>query len=69
MPANRAYILASALSQQSSRGFVLSFDDEVTGISSVVNTQSFNGIFDLQGRRVNNATHGLYIQNGKKVLF
>lgn len=69
MPANRAYIPASALGQQSSRGFVLSFEDEVTGISSIVNAQSSNGIFDLQGRRVNNATHGLYIQNGKKVLF
>ncbi|MBQ7634519.1 MAG: hypothetical protein IJS89_02995 [Bacteroidaceae bacterium] len=49
----------------------LFFDEgEVTGINSV-NAAAQNGaaVYDLQGRRVNGALKGVYIVNGKKVLF
>ena len=49
----------------------LFFDEgDVTGINSV-NAAAQNGaaVYDLQGRRVNGALKGVYIVNGKKVLF
>ena len=39
--------------------------EEVKGEESEANTE----IYDLQGRRVINPTKGLYIVNGKKVMF
>ena len=66
--ANKAYLNVPASS--SARAFVLSFDEgEVTGINAV-NAAAQNGaaVYDLQGRRVSNATKGVYIVNGKKVL-
>ena len=48
----------------------LFFDEnDVTGINAV-NAAVANGaaVYDLQGRRVNNATKGVYIINGQKVL-
>ena len=64
----RAYLEVPAGS--SSRSFVITFDDDVTAINGV-NAAVRNGaaVYDLQGRRVNNATKGVYIVNGKKVLF
>lgn len=43
--------------------------DGATGIASMTNDESHKtgDIFDLQGRRVDTPTHGLYIVNGKKV--
>ena len=42
---------------------------ETTGINTVAKEQSTdNTYYDLQGRRVKQATKGLYIINGKKVL-
>ena len=41
-----------------------------SGISTVSTTET-NGdaaIYDLSGRRVSNPSHGVYIQNGKKVM-
>jgi hypothetical protein len=46
-------------------------DGETTGIVSVTNTNRTNNtnVYDLQGRKVENAaTKGVYIQNGKKVI-
>ncbi|MBR1594299.1 MAG: hypothetical protein IJ659_05950 [Alloprevotella sp.] len=40
-----------------------------TGIGAVQEQQIGNGTYDLQGRRVEKVAKGLYIQNGKKVLF
>ena len=40
-----------------------------TGIKAIESTESTNDIFDLQGRRVSNAAKGVYIVNGKKVVF
>ena len=62
--ANTAYLPASV----SARSFI-GFDDETTGILSVNNGQlTVDGFFDLQGRRMDQPTKGLYIVNGKKVI-
>lgn len=47
-------------------GFI---EDETTAIQSIDNTKTDVGPFyDLQGRRVNNPTKGIYIVNGKKII-
>lgn len=62
-------ITGSAASKANIGGFNIADDNDPTGISNVnVETQKDNVIYDLQGRRVNNPTKGLYIVNGKKVL-
>ena len=41
-----------------------------TAITTVGNdAQGDNTIYDLMGRKVVNPTHGIYIQNGKKVVY
>ena len=51
---------------------MLSFTDvngETTGIESIVeNVIGNDNLYNLQGQRVNNATKGIYIKNGKKIL-
>lgn len=51
--------------------FEMNFGDETTGIKTIGNasvTTGSSAVYDLQGRRVENPTHGLYIVNGKKVV-
>ncbi len=50
-------------------GFVFFFDDITTALQNVA-TEATNGqaIYDLQGRRVSQATKGIYIIGGKKVM-
>lgn len=64
--ANGAYLLLDASSQV--RGFRFDFGgtDAITHV--VTPTKPDAPLYDLQGRRVGNATHGIYIQNGKKIL-
>lgn len=57
------------------KSFIVDFDGateatEVAGISTVAPNAKPNAdvIYDLQGRRVVNPTHGIYIINGKKVI-
>lgn len=57
------------------KGFVIDFDAareaaETTNINHVNQDtrKKDNVIYDLQGRRVLNPTHGIYIINGKKVV-
>lgn len=40
----------------------------VDGINSMVDDGSFDAYYDIQGRRVSTPRHGVYIQNGKKVI-
>ncbi|MDY6250060.1 MAG: hypothetical protein SPL64_03055 [Bacteroidaceae bacterium] len=64
--ANRAYLSYS--SGGSVRELGLNFG--VTAIKGVTEgVQKQDGVFDLQGRRVEKPAKGLYIVNGKKVLF
>ena len=41
---------------------------EATGIDTIENAEFTSELYDLQGRRVNNAQKGIYIQNGKKFV-
>ena len=64
LDANKAYLQTAA----SSREYFLF--DETTAISApLVNSEEVNSeVYDLQGRRVNTPTKGMYIVNGRKVV-
>ena len=71
--AGKAYLHLPTTSISSlSRGFRLVYEDEITGIeekqAEAEPTAGEDVYYDLQGRRVENPTHGIYIINGKKVL-
>jgi hypothetical protein len=71
LSAGKAYLpLPTASLPSGARDFKLIFgDDETTGIKEALsNSDSHGDIYDLQGRRIENPTHGLYIVNGKKVI-
>ena len=55
------------LSEQT-RPAAIKISTSATGIKEVSDSTSDGYIYDLQGRRVANPTHGLYIINGKKHL-
>ena len=68
IPANKAYINASELSNQA---IALNFGNTVTGINAATLVKGENNapIYDLSGRRVwAPVKGGLYIQNGKKII-
>ena len=68
--ANKAYLPASEVpTAQGTKALKFRFDDQTTGINGVATGKKPEVIFDLYGRKVNNATApGLYIINGKKVM-
>ena len=66
MAARKAFLLISG--GDSSNFFGI--DDETTGIHSVDGLPfTVDSFFDLSGRKVTNPTKGLYIMNGKKVVY
>ena len=68
IPANKAYINASAVSNGA---ISLNFGNTVTGINAATINKGENNapIYDLSGRRVwAPVKGGLYIQNGKKLV-
>lgn len=68
IPANKAYINASELSNHA---IALNFGNTVTGINAatIINGENNAPIYDLSGRRVwAPVKGGLYIQNGKKFV-
>ena len=49
---------------------IVSLEEETTGINTVQSSElRVNGYYDLSGRCVSQPTKGLYIVNGKKVIF
>ena len=65
--AHKAFLALPSSAASNIRGF--EFDGNATAIQSVENNAKVDGkIYDLQGRRVQNAGKGLYIINGKKVI-
>lgn len=71
LAANKAYLQLPTTSVASlSRAMRLVFADKITGIDEkIAETKEENDIFyDLQGRRIDNPTQGLYIVKGKKVF-
>lgn len=65
LAANRAFL---GNSSGSIRGLQLVAAGAATGIQNVETKAQNAKIYDLQGRRVQNAQKGLYIVNGKKVI-
>lgn len=70
IPGNKAFLVLTNAEAQA-KGFVLEFEDgSTTGIESIESSKNSteDGVYyDLQGRRVENPTRGVYIVNGKKV--
>ena len=71
IPGNKAFLVLTNAEAQA-KSFVLEFEDgSTTGIETIENSKhsTESGIYyDLQGRRVENPTRGVYIVNGKKVV-
>ena len=71
IPGNKAFLVLTSPEAQA-KGFVLTFDDgSTTGIETIESSKNSteDGVYyDLQGRRVENPTRGVYILNGKKVV-
>ncbi|MBF1601061.1 MAG: hypothetical protein HXO29_02310 [Prevotella sp.] len=71
IPSNKAFLVLTNAEAQA-KGFVLEFEDGgTTGIETIENSKhsAEDGVYyDLQGRRVENPTRGVYIVNGKKVV-
>ncbi|MBO5678135.1 MAG: hypothetical protein J6S02_08405 [Bacteroidaceae bacterium] len=67
--ANKAYLLASDVVNTPQGTLRFNFGG-TTAIESVLNNgiDANAPIYDLSGRRVNNAVKGIYIQNGKKII-
>lgn len=66
--ANKAYVPASAVA---SGAKVLTFDEETTGINSLLqgNASELNHVwYTIQGVRVSQPTKGVFINNGKKII-
>lgn len=73
IPVNKCYLTVTSTSTSTDANSVKAIyfpgEGTVTSIEEVFGGEENNGpVFDLQGRRVNNAAHGIYIINGKKVL-
>lgn len=68
---NKAFMMLDP-SMAYSKGLILQLGEDpgTTGITEVDKDKNTDKaeIFDLQGRRVTNPTHGIYIINGKKVV-
>ncbi|WP_315363432.1 hypothetical protein [Prevotella jejuni] len=71
IPGNKAFLVLTSTEAQA-KSFVLEFEDGgTTGIETIENPKNStdDGVYyDLQGRRVENPTRGIYIVNGKKVV-
>ena len=69
---HKAYLEIATSDIPTGAKVMLSFTDvngETTGIESIVENVADNeNLYNLQGQRVNNATKGIYIKNGKKIL-
>ena len=71
LPAHRAGLKLSTSDFAPAKELIFNFDDTAaTGISTVKPEaeKKADVIYDLQGRRVVNPSHGIYIVNGKKVV-
>ena len=68
--ANTAYLYVESSRKDQNPSGCLFFVDEVNGISEVTSENSGQApCYDLQGRRVSHPTKGLFIINGKKVVY
>lgn len=75
LPAHRAGLSLDESIARSKEALFFDFDaarenSQTTGIENISNVKQpqEDVVYDLQGRRVTNPTHGIYIINGKKVI-
>ena len=74
MPDNKAYAEVNEELQNNAKNVSFIFgDDEIDGVDLLDMTvlpENYAGevVFDLQGRRVQNPTKGIYLVNGKKII-
>ena len=63
--ANRAYLSTTS----SARGFAISWDD-ASSVQDLKNSEDVKNavVYDLQGRRIENPQHGMYIKNGRVIV-
>lgn len=68
IPANRGYL---TISGATSREFFSIDDGVITGVNEIedVRWQKDDVYYDLKGRRVLHPTKGVYVKNGKKIIF
>lgn len=73
MPIHRSYLQLEAPQNSQAKALVLHFDEDgiVTTINAAETDLDFapKAYYDLNGRRVDNPTKGVYVVNGKKVVF
>ena len=67
---NKQALVIKNVSMANGAVFRVNIDGEATSIISTTdNTDNTDSVYDLQGRKVDNAaTKGVYIQNGRKVV-
>lgn len=66
IPGNTAYLSGSELTLDK---LPIKFEDVSVGMNRIDMEETKDVIYDLTGRRVNQVSKGVYIQNGKKVIF
>ena len=68
--AGKAYLQLPTSSADEARDIIFSFEDETTGVGNLTPALSKGEgvVYDLMGRKVENAAKGLYIVKGKKVI-
>lgn len=66
--ANKVYLPVPTPVEQSARALSFRFGGATSIEEAIDNSQQTTVIYDLQGRRVENPTKGMYIVNGKKVI-
>ena len=71
LPNNSAYVIRSGTTVDAEGDMQLPIDGEIThtGLESVVIVPRDGRIYDLQGRRVSRPGKGIYIVDGKKMIF
>ena len=63
----KAYLKVPTSQSASLKGFLI--NPQPTGVEAIgVDADCDNTIYDLNGRRVENPSNGIYIQNGKKIF-
>ncbi len=63
----KAYLKVQTTQSASLKGFLI--NPQPTGVEAIgVDADCDNTIYDLSGRRVENPSNGIYIQNGKKIF-
>ena len=65
--ANKCWLEIAENEPQNARQIV--FEGDATGISIIDEPLAIDYLYDLHGRKVSKAAKGVYIQNGKKIIF